>query len=65
MTYNILAECARKACDYSYTDSVQLGMNYRGYRIIEEIKHFDCDIVCLQEVEVDYYYNSLLRTMQM
>ena len=34
-------------------------MNYRGTRIIEEIAHFDPDIVCLQEVDVEFYDGRL------
>ncbi|XP_067946489.1 uncharacterized protein [Watersipora subatra] len=65
LTYNILAECARVQSDYSYTDNIHLGIDYRSCRIMEEIKHFDCDIVCLQEVDVDYYNKSLAKMLEM
>ena len=40
-------------------------MDYRGYRIVEEIKHFDTDIVCLQEVDDEYYHHTLAATLEM
>ena len=67
LTYNILAECHRLRYDkqYNYTDEVHKDMDYRDYRILDEIKHFDCDIVCMQEVEEIYYRHSLIKSMQM
>ena len=67
LTYNILAECHRLRYDkqYNYTDEVHKDMDYRDYRILEEIKQFDCDIVCMQEVEEIYYRHSLIKSMQM
>lgn len=67
LTYNILAECHRLRMDasYNYTDDVHKDMEYRDYRILEEIKHFDCDVVCMQEVEEIYYRHSLIKSMQM
>ena len=66
MSYNILAECHRLKQDtnYSYSDEIHKNMNYRGARIIEEIAHFDPDIVCLQEVDVEFYDGRLTTSMK-
>jgi len=67
MTYNILADCHLQthSSQYSYTSDAHLSLDYRGYRIIEEIKHLDCDVVCLQEVDDFFYEKSLRPAMKM
>lgn len=66
LTYNILAQChlLKQDANYDYSDKVHKNMEYRGSRILEEIKHFDADIVCLQEVDVEFYQNKLTKTMK-
>ncbi|KAJ8318620.1 hypothetical protein KUTeg_003711 [Tegillarca granosa] len=57
MCYNVLCDkyCTRQI--YGYCPSWALNWEYRKKGIIEEIKHFAADIISLQEVETDQFYN--------
>ncbi|XP_050392254.2 mucin-2 [Patella vulgata] len=60
VSYNILADCAMKKGDYSYTEEKYLDQTYRHNLLIRELKSLDGDIVCLQEVNPNYF-NTLLK----
>ncbi|XP_064627808.1 nucleolar protein dao-5-like isoform X2 [Lineus longissimus] len=59
VSYNILAECHRKRGDYSHAAEEVLEQGYRHRRLMLELKYLDADVICLQEVDPDYYTNTL------
>lgn len=59
ISYNILAQCHLERNGYSYTEREFLELKYRHDRLMEELQLLDGDIVCLQEVEPEYYSNYL------
>ncbi|KAJ8315192.1 hypothetical protein KUTeg_007342 [Tegillarca granosa] len=61
ISYNILAQChlERNNDGYSYTEREFLELKNRHDRLMEELKSLDGDVVCLQEVEPEYYSNYL------
>lgn len=50
MTYNVLAQALVRRHLFP-TSGNALKWLYRGPAIVDEIKHYDCDIVCFQEVD--------------
>eukprot|EP01114_Cavostelium_apophysatum_P020466 TRINITY_DN6864_c0_g1_i2.p1 TRINITY_DN6864_c0_g1~~TRINITY_DN6864_c0_g1_i2.p1 ORF type:complete len:609 (-),score=205.83 TRINITY_DN6864_c0_g1_i2:981-2807(-) len=55
LTYNILAEQYATQEQYFYCPSWALDWNYRKQGLLKEILAYDCDVICLQEVEVAQY----------
>eukprot|EP00347_Sterkiella_histriomuscorum_P013489 403364523 len=57
LSYNILADCYSHYFMFKYVDHAYLKFGFRSYRILEEIKSSDSDIICLQEVDhiKDFY----------
>ena len=55
LTYNVLADLYATSRMYSYTPSWALAWNYRRQNILKEIVQHDADILCLQEVQSDYF----------
>jgi CCR4-NOT transcription complex subunit 6 len=55
LTYNILAECYTNEEFFYYCPSWALSWDRRRDMILEEILKYDCDIICLQEVEMGQY----------
>ena len=55
MTYNFLSDRMATQEHHSYASLSNLDFNFRGPRILEEIKASDADILCLQEV--DHWYD--------
>jgi len=57
-TYNILAPSLAYEHKYLYSnvDSNYLCWNYRKKKIIDEIRQFNSDIYCFQEMQEDQYY---------
>lgn len=55
MNYNILSDsyCTRQM--YGYCPSWALHWDYRRRGILEEIRHYSADILCLQEVEKEQF----------
>jgi len=51
MTYNILAEVFCNPHLYSYCPTKNLNADYRRTKVLEQIRKYDADIVCLQEVD--------------
>ncbi|OWF49841.1 uncharacterized protein LOC110451168 isoform X1 [Mizuhopecten yessoensis] len=64
MCYNVLCDkyCTRQL--YGYCPSWALNWEYRKKGIMEEIKHCAADIICLQEVETDQFYNFFLPELK-
>lgn len=67
VTYNILSEVIRKKHDkeyHAYTEEKYLDLRYRHKRIIQELRYLDPDIVCLQEVDGQYFKDTLQPDMK-
>ncbi|MEW5311624.1 MAG: hypothetical protein WDW38_003323 [Sanguina aurantia] len=62
LTYNILAP--KYSGWHSLCPPALLAWDHRGAAIEEELRAYDCDIVCLQEVQLDIYEQQLLPSMQ-
>ncbi|GFS27034.1 glucose-repressible alcohol dehydrogenase transcriptional effector [Elysia marginata] len=63
VSYNILAECHWKRGDYSFTPAEFMELDYRHSLLLKELDYLKGDIVCLQEVEPQYYKDTLLPAM--
>eukprot|EP01083_Nonionella_stella_P090701 253415_1 len=55
MSYNILADIYATQQMYPYCPMWVLSWNYRRGIILREIFRYDCDIVCLQEVQQNHF----------
>ncbi|XP_076445684.1 uncharacterized protein LOC143283364 isoform X2 [Babylonia areolata] len=64
VSYNILAECNRVKADYSYTAEEFLCQDYRHSLLMKELQYLDGDVICLQEVNPDYFNTTLLPAMK-
>ncbi|CAL8140799.1 unnamed protein product [Orchesella dallaii] len=65
LCYNIL--CSRYATKtlYNYCPSWALDWNYRRKAILSELLHYSPDIISLQELETDQFYNFFLPQLQL
>ena len=64
VSYNVLADCHLFRNDYSFTRPDYLEPDYRLDKLMEEIQFLDADIVCLQEVDPDFFQDQLLPHMK-
>lgn len=55
-SYNILAYNFAKMGNYSYCDDEILSVKYRAPRILKQILNLNYDILCLQEVDRDLFF---------
>ena len=64
MCYNVLCDkyCTRQL--YGYCPTWALNWDFRKKGIMDEIKHSQADIICLQEVETDQFYNFFLPDLK-
>ncbi|CAI9744046.1 Hypothetical predicted protein [Octopus vulgaris] len=64
MCYNVLCDkyCTRQL--YGYCPTWALNWEYRKKGIMDEIKHYRADIISLQEVETDQFYNFFLPELK-
>ncbi|KAL3876081.1 hypothetical protein ACJMK2_033962 [Sinanodonta woodiana] len=64
MCYNVLCDkyCTRQM--YGYCPTWALNWDYRKKGIIEEIHSCAADIICLQEVETDQFYNFFMPDLE-
>lgn len=65
MCYNVLCDKLATRQLYSYCPSWALNWDYRKKGILEEIKHYGADIINLQEVEMDQFFNYFLPELKM
>ncbi|XP_074038290.1 CCR4-NOT transcription complex subunit 6-like twin isoform X2 [Leptinotarsa decemlineata] len=65
MCYNVLCDKYATRQMYSYCPSWALNWDYRKKGILEEIKHYGADIINLQEVEMEQFYNYFLPELKM
>jgi CCR4-NOT transcription complex subunit 6 len=63
-SYNVLAESYASADRYYYCPSWALDWNFRKQGILKEMLSYDCDILCLQEVEVGQYGSFFQPSME-
>eukprot|EP00475_Leptophrys_vorax_P006348 TRINITY_DN13915_c0_g1_i1.p1 TRINITY_DN13915_c0_g1~~TRINITY_DN13915_c0_g1_i1.p1 ORF type:complete len:514 (-),score=108.75 TRINITY_DN13915_c0_g1_i1:86-1627(-) len=59
MQYNILAECYAGPDSFPYCEDHFLDWNHRFKTTVQMILDSDSDVVCLQEVESDMYFESM------
>lgn len=64
MCYNVLCDKYATRQMYSYCPSWALNWDYRKKGILEEIRHYSADIINLQEVEMDQFYNFFLPELK-
>ena len=64
MSYNVLADRLALAHRYTHTTRSILSLNYRGRRIIAEIRSSGADILCLQEIDrFSDFYEPMLKAL--
>ncbi|XP_044258360.1 CCR4-NOT transcription complex subunit 6-like isoform X3 [Tribolium madens] len=64
MCYNVLCDKYATRQMYSYCPSWALNWDYRKKGILEEIRHYSADIINLQEVEMEQFYNYFLPELK-
>ncbi|XP_057332197.1 CCR4-NOT transcription complex subunit 6-like [Microplitis mediator] len=64
MCYNVLCDKYATRQMYGYCPSWALEWEYRKKGILEEIRHYSADIISLQEVETDQFYNFFLPELK-
>ena len=64
LSYNILCPQFASPAMYHYTPSWALPWEYRRNIIMEEIRRYSCEFVCLQEVDWDIYDYWLREEMK-
>lgn len=63
LTYNILAEVYATRQTYPYCDAWSLSWPYRRILLLQEMEESQADVLCLQEVQADYFESQLLPAM--
>ena len=64
MCYNVLSDKYATRQMYGYCPSWALDWEYRKKGILDEIRHYAADIISLQEVETDQFYNFFLPELK-
>ncbi|XP_076253134.1 CCR4-NOT transcription complex subunit 6-like twin isoform X2 [Rhynchophorus ferrugineus] len=64
MCYNVLCDKYATRQMYSYCPSWALNWDYRKKGIMEEIQHYGADIINLQEVEMEQFYNFFMPELK-
>ncbi|XP_063876648.1 CCR4-NOT transcription complex subunit 6-like isoform X2 [Scylla paramamosain] len=64
MCYNVLCDKYATRQMYGYCPSWALEWEYRKKGIMDEIKHYIADIITLQEVETDQFFNFFLPELK-
>ncbi|KAG7164029.1 CCR4-NOT transcription complex subunit 6-like [Homarus americanus] len=64
MCYNVLCDKYATRQMYGYCPSWALEWEYRKKGIMDEIKHYLADIITLQEVETDQFFNFFLPELK-
>ncbi|XP_038600267.1 protein angel homolog 1 isoform X2 [Tachyglossus aculeatus] len=67
MSYNILAQDLVHQCPelYLHCHPDVLNWDYRFANLLQEFQHWDPDILCLQEVQEDHYWEQLEPALRM
>lgn len=64
MSYNILCDKLVTRQLYGYCPNWALAWEYRRRAIMEEIRNYNADIISLQEVETEKFYNFFKPEME-
>ncbi len=64
LCYNVLCDKYATRQMYGYCPTWALDWAYRRKLILQELKHYSADIISLQEVETDQFYNYFLPELQ-
>ncbi|XP_063632199.1 CCR4-NOT transcription complex subunit 6 isoform X1 [Cydia splendana] len=64
MCYNVLCDKYATRQMYGYCPSWALEWDYRKKGILDEIRHYSADLISLQEVETDQFYNFFLPELK-
>lgn len=64
VSYNVLAQCHLERNDYSFTEPRFLAADHRYQKLVTELRYMDGYIVCLQEVEPQFFNNTLMAAME-
>jgi CCR4-NOT transcription complex subunit 6 len=64
MCYNVLCDKYATRQLYGYCPNWALAWDYRRKAIMDEIRHYTADIISLQEVETEQFYNFFLPELQ-
>ncbi|XP_077285729.1 CCR4-NOT transcription complex subunit 6-like twin [Arctopsyche grandis] len=64
MCYNVLCDKYATRQMYGYCPSWALNWEYRKKAILDEIRHYAADIISLQELETDQFYNYFLPELK-
>ncbi|XP_037084077.1 CCR4-NOT transcription complex subunit 6-like [Pollicipes pollicipes] len=64
MCYNVLCEKYATRQMYGYCPNWALEWEYRKKNIMQEIRNYSADIITLQEVQTDQFYNFFLPMLQ-
>jgi CCR4-NOT transcription complex subunit 6 len=64
MCYNVLCDRYATRQQYGYCPQWALNWEYRKKGILDEVRHYGADIVTLQEVETDQFYNFFLPELK-
>jgi len=64
MCYNVLCDKYATRQMYGYCPGWVLKWEYRRKAILEEIRHYSADIISLQEVETEQFYNYFLPELK-
>ena len=62
-SYNVLAEIYATQQQYPYCDFWALNWDYRFQNILREIIDASPDVLCLQEIQADFYESSVYQAM--
>ena len=63
MSYNILCDKYATTSQYGYTALHDLSWDNRKFRILEEVRSHDADIVCLQEIDRESFDDFFRREL--
>nr|CAG4645537.1 EOG090X06K5 [Lynceus sp. MCZ IZ 141354] len=64
LCYNVLCDKLATRQMYGYCPNWALEWEYRKKGILDEIKHYSADIISLQEIETDQFYNFFLPELK-
>ena len=64
MCYNVLCDRYATRQMYGYCPQWALNWDYRKKGILDEVRHYSADLITLQEVETDQFYNFFLPELK-
>ena len=64
MCYNVLCDKYATRQMYGYCPNWAMAWEYRRKSIMDEIRHYTADIISLQELETEQFYNFFLPELK-